>query len=304
MADYLIPRESDSHELQQYPYNVAHDPRIAIHVAFLQDFMHGNFLIEAPDIWVAYGIARVIQALMVIYYDLDPNYSRTIFTLTKVNRLPQPNWSSEKLAEYLEPDALESKTTILRALRSGTGLLGYPFGPLLPFVTSLYRHENLYEAAMHLILSRQLVYGGMSDSFYDAHYLSERQEELGEAQQAQEFLENRAIYELSFVAAFKALERFFDVNDFKKHEINEVIDGSPYPLISHDSEHVRRYEILRGLPDTTTLGELIRNYLDLRNITAAHANRRPPKNITQENIFELQYLVILLLKYAISYVAS
>ena len=142
----------------------------------------------------------------------------------------------------------------------------------------------------------------MPGSYYSSNYIWERKK-LTRWDLEKRYLEMRPRYEVAFLAAFKAIERFLRVNDIKKHSLEKSFKKLPYPNVKCSSKYSRFHEIFSGLPKRTTNGEIIGHFLNIRNIVAAHANQNPPPRfiVSEDSLFEIQLFVKHLIFGALDY---
>jgi hypothetical protein len=145
---------------------------------------------------------------------------------------------------------------------------------------------------MHFRESRQLFAGFMVGSYYHSHYRHDRREAPRWLMQKRYF-EQRARYELAFVAAFKAIESFFGVTMLRRNNLERAFAHLPFPVISPWKIYRRRHEIFSRFPAQVAYRDLILHFLDLRNAVAAHANLAPPPRfvLSEDNLFEIQLFV-------------
>lgn len=266
-------------------------PRLQVRAVFYA-YILGLLMIKAPNRREAYSLATAIQAFFSVCFGYVPRVDRSTYFLNELNRVPQPSWTEEDLLNALREANPGLTRLALADLRSGVYIQHDQIQLLPEYVKVIYGDQHLNEAITHLNQSYVLFYGHMTDSYYHFHY---RHERLSQSRSILEkrYLENRPRYEIAFLAAFKAIERFLRVNDVKKHEVERAFGRLPYSNISYDTEYTRWYEIFSGLPQKTTYGELVKHFLEIRNVVAAHANRKPPPRfmISEDSICEIQQFI-------------
>jgi len=106
------------------------------------------------------------------------------------------------------------------------------------------------------------------------------------------YYENRAKYELAFIAAFKGIEHILGVNDLKKNEITNVLEKSQ--ITTANNIYSRKYENSIGFEVNENWNKVLSHFIDIRNTVAAHGNKKPPieKIINFYSIYEIQKMLI------------
>lgn len=256
------------------------------------DWDRGLLMIQAPSRPKAYQVGEAVNGLFSVFlgYEQDPN--RDSFWLHECRRVPQADWSSKDIvANLLHVDRPEPED-ILHDLQSGYGLQFHHVEHLARYLPALALSQRLTTALMHFRESRQLFSGFMVGSFYHSHYRHDRRESPRWLMQKRYF-EQRARYELTFVAAFKAIESFFGVTMLRRNNLDRAFAHLSCPLITSRKIYRRRHEIFLRFPARVTYRDLILHFLDLRNAVAAHANPAPPPRfvLSEDNLFEIQLFV-------------
>ncbi|EIV99900.1 hypothetical protein [Thermoanaerobacter siderophilus] len=187
----------------------------------------------------------------------------------------------------------------LKSIDTGVELTKESLEDLKNFISRIYLNDDLCESLNHLLESRFLFNCFMTNSYYEYHYKYDRTE-MPEWLKEKMFYENRYRYQTAFVSAFKGIESFFRVNDFRKHEIEKLFNNIDYNDISFDTVYKRRFEIFSGETEEVRYGELLVHFLKLRNAVAAHHNKKPPVIITEDNICEIQNFLVELISKALT----
>ena len=98
------------------------------------------------------------------------------------------------------------------------------------------------------------------------------------------------------VATFKGIEALLGGKQLKKgKKLRETLRlASDFLGPVDDAIYQRRYEVCEGLEEMATLEAMIGRFLDIRNTTAAHANRQPPRKLqtTRARILEIQSFLL------------
>lgn len=132
----------------------------------------------------------------------------------------------------------------------------------------------------------------MSGSYYYSHYRHDRGR-LTDEQMALRYFEHRHRYELAFIAAFKALESVLRTTQIQDNRVEHLLTDLQDGRATADSPYERFHETFRGKPKQSTFGEMVRHFLKLRNVVAAHSNPRAPSEfkLSEDSIFELQAFI-------------
>lgn len=236
----------------------------------------------------------IIQILPLGAFDNDTQ-------IIEFMRLPKDTWTKDdwlvnvnsKVHNFHEYD-FEFKNY----LDSGLGIFTYDEAEkLINIIKICYSDYRLIESFRNLYQSLLLLNGNINSSYYNSHYQRERPD-VNKDIIEKAYYENREKYELSFIAAFKAIERLLNVNDIKKNEISKVLNESDLGFVKAESKYERYFEIFNGNTKYSTYEEMVYHFLDIRNTVGAHANKKPPieKIISFDSIYEVQNFVSLWLE--------
>lgn len=249
----------------------------------------GNVLIKATGLREAYRLARAFQTYLTILCEVTPNEERLEDYLIEISRIPQYWWNDEQLARHLVSEGVLDSSTLVTTLQSGQYLFAHYLQDAAKHVQIIYQDLHISEASAHLDQSYALFHGLMSGSYYHYHYSGDRVL-MSRDDLLKDYLENKAKYELAFLAAFKAIERLFGNSNFRKAQIESIFQSQPYGKIKQDDDWQSFHEIFSHKPEHRTFEEMVVHFLEMRNIVAAHGNRKPPQGflITQDNLFEIQ----------------
>lgn len=263
-------------------------------------FSHGsgNILIKATGLRSAYQLARAFQTYLTVYCEVPPDDDRTDDYLIELSQMPHHWWDEEQLANSIVSKQSLDPGSIVLPLTTGRYLFAGYLTDVPKYVPIIYGDVHISEATAHLDQSYALFYGLMSGSYYHFHYARDRVEQSRDIR-LKNYLEHRPRYELAFLAAFKAIELLIGNGNLKNATIDSAFRSNPYTLIKPSEVWERFHEIFVQKPRFSSFRVLLKQFLDMRNVVAAHGNRRPPKNflITQDNIYEIQrfasYLIYL-----------
>jgi hypothetical protein len=185
-----------------------------------------------------------------------------------------------------DPDLLSN------AMRSGNGLFHSQLQSACKFVAKVLAVPQLVASLTHLERSYCLFAGHMTGSYYHYHYRHDRSLESAYLRE-RKYLEQRTLYDLAFLSAFRALEALVGTTQIKENEIRQrlrVLDNNFGT--SFCSKPWRSYhEVFSSGRKKWRFDELITRYLRLRNAVAAHANPNPPFTLREDQVLEIQLLV-------------
>ncbi|MGH7592808.1 MAG: hypothetical protein ACRELE_03010, partial [Gemmatimonadales bacterium] len=79
------------------------------------------------------------------------------------------------------------------------------------------------------------------------------------------------------------------------------LDAAHYLGTPPETPYRRFHEIFRGYKKRTTVEEILKHFLRIRNAVAAHANSTPPRDLmlSEDNVYEIQNLVTFLIDRAV-----
>jgi len=263
-------------------------PKISVRVVFFE-IDHGLFLIEAPNQSTAYRVLRALDGFFYLANGEAPSSDRSIPKLNELKRMPNCNWTREKLIEELRERNIEISPTNVYELHSGWVVPQHDMRLLGPGIEAIYPNVHLVEALSHLGHSRYLFYGYMVGSYYHCHYKHDRSVQ-SRHQMHKKYFENRERYELSFVSAFKGIERILRIGQIKKHEITDRLTSLGILDIKPETMYRRWHETFSGHKKDISYSDIIKHFLDIRNAVAAHANPSPPDHfhISEDSLIEVQ----------------
>ncbi len=254
------------------------------------DFDVGNFLIKANSRESAYNIMNIILGFHLLYRNVVIEPDTSIYRLQEINKIPQYIWTAidvinalDKKIHYWYGEAESYR------LKSGFGVFDSTFKELKIFLECFYKDNDSRESLEHLIQSAQVFDYFPNSSYYHAHYSRDVKLE-SKAVYRKKYFEDKITYETAFLAAFKGIERFFRVTQIKENNLNRIFRDIPYNNITPKTKYKRYFEIFLGYKRNISYLDLIDHFLDLRNITAAHGNKKIQKEylINEFNIFEIQ----------------
>ncbi|MBP8083574.1 MAG: hypothetical protein KBH06_07570 [Spirochaetes bacterium] len=248
----------------------------------------GHFVIKSKSRKEAYHISNLIcgylslSAIGVENNDINllveiddiPNFSMEDIDLLRIiNNKMHSNWKLEDV----------------ELLSAGIYVLHEELMKLQKVLHNIYNNIILADCFTHFIQSLRILNGNMSISFYYSHYQYEILDVTNEIRE-KSYFEYRTLYEAAFTCAFKGIERFFNVNDIKYNDVKNIISNCKIKEIETNPNYTRNFERYIGLPIETNYEEILKHFVNLRNICGAHANKMPPldKFIYFDNVFEIQ----------------
>lgn len=252
---------------------------------------HGSLLLSSTSLDKAYGAVKYVDAFFFLYCGCSASIERSTMKLTEVSKIPQPTWSMDTLANHIVAPNIVTPELIL-GLYSGHGILRYEMETLGPWLQKLDQLPNMPKALAHLGYSQTLLNGFMTSSYYYFHYSRDRRERTYQ-EVKRLYWENRELYELAFVSGFKGLESLLGTGQIKIHQIDKLLIDLNHPEIQPHSIYCRRHEIFISRYKNSqkiTFSDLIKHFLHIRNVVAAHSNPNPPPQfyLAEDTIFELQ----------------
>ncbi len=297
----ILPQLKDSEARVQYiqDNNISHtvlhnrtlisiSKHIEIKVVYFA-YGTGNILIKATGLRKAYQLAKAFQTYLSIYCEVVPNGDRFNDYLIELSQIPQYAWNYEDLARSISSNSDFDLVSEVLPLRSGQFLFAHYLSDVAKYVPIIYEDVHILDSTAHLDQSYALFYGLMSGSYYHFHYARDRVLQSND-ELLKDYLEHKPKYELAFLAAFKAIELLIGKGNLNKSNLKSIFRSQPYSLIQHDSVWERFHEIFAQKPRYCSFEEILEHFLDMRNVVAAHGNRKPPKSflITPDNLFEIQ----------------
>ena len=261
------------------------------------DCDNGNFLIKANSRESAYNIMNIILGFHLLYRNVYIEPDISIYRLQEINKIPKYNWTVNDVINALDKkihDWYEEEESF--KLTSGFVVIEASFEELKVFIKCFYEDNDSREALEHLMQSVQVFDYFPNKSYYDFHYSRDVKWD-NRVVYIKKYLEDKITYETAFLAAFKGLERFFRATQIKNKNLNKIFQKIPYKDIKPQTKYKRYFEIFSGYKKNINYLDLIEHFLNLRNITAAHGNKKVLKEYTinEFNIFEIQLFLTILI---------
>lgn len=275
------------------------EPGVVLYVAHY-DVDVGHFVIGSRSRSKAYQLATILRAMFSLFHGWQPDDRTGHYFLQELKRLPRPDWDESRMLAELRELNHGIFDDFIHELRRGYHVMHDAYTRVPDFIKRTWKNIDIIEALDHMLESRFLFCGFMVGSYYDCHYAKDRRA-MPDWEIEKRYFERRYRYETAFVAAFKGLERFFGVNQIRKNNLGTVLEARAAFGIAPETRYTRYHEIFSGHEKYVTYRDLLSHFLDLRNIVAAHGNRRPPERakLIEDNVFEIQLFLLELLSKAI-----
>lgn len=266
----------------------------ALHVCFT-DFDRGHFIVKARSLRKAYELATAVRSFYYLMYSHPVEFNGMYPMLVELDAYPNANWTEQQLMDSIcRIEGSDMRSALDYAPVAVTSEIELRF--IVTCVPKLIDDVFLRDAAQHLAHSR-FVFNGLDRGLVARHVRVNRRG-LEKA-----YLENRAQYELSFLAAFKGLERLLRTGQIKRPAISRLLAETPYKKFRADSEYRRLHEVGPAFAATPAYFELVAHFLDIRNSVAAHANPHPNRAfvLRAATILEIQRFLEILCYEAMGY---
>lgn len=177
-------------------------------------------MISAPSQRKAYELALPFRSYLTVYLGFDLADSSDDFFLLELTTKPKFTATTHDIARLYRrlgpypsnPDFLSSD------MLSGTGLFHSQIRSACKFVAKILATPQLVASLTHLEQSHGLFAGHMTSSYYHHHYRHDRGAESAYLRE-KKYLEQRTLYDLAFLSAFRALEALLGTAQIKKDEI-------------------------------------------------------------------------------------
>lgn len=281
--DNRLPLEGEQVLLRQ--------PGIGRLSLLVHDVFNTLLMIAASSQRKAYSLALPFRSYVTIYLGRDLAESSGDFLL-ELSAKPKATATTRDIAclyRQLTPYPVDPDL-ISNALKSGIVLFHPQIRSACEFVVKILAVPQLVTSLMHLERSYFLFAGHMTYSYH--HYRHQRESESAYLRE-KKYLEERTLYDLAFLSAFRALEALLGAVQISKHDVGQrlraldVRFGTSFWSTRWKSFH----EVFSSGRKKWRFEELIIRYLNLRNAVAAHANPKPPFMLHEDQVLELQLLV-------------
>jgi hypothetical protein len=220
-----------------------------------------------------------------------PKTKGSIKRLVTFDEMPRLSWTKKDWNKYnkfvLENDCVIFKLSSEFDFFYGNEYLKnreYYF--LKGFIENFWNDRILIESINYMNCSLEMFDGNILNNF-PLYEFRDKPFRLSEEVLEKSYLEFRTKFEISFLSAYKGIERLFCVNqiikkDIKNHLINLGIDP--------ESKYNCMYLKLNNAYKIENYFECINLFRDVRSTVAAHSNKNPPyeKQINLYLIYEIQ----------------
>jgi hypothetical protein len=265
-------------------------------------YVHGGYrafiMIVAQSQRKAYLLGNGLKAILTCFQGLPPVENMSGYLLEFTNS-PSIDMCDEDIANLINPPFGGDRSinqTMICEIGTGTGIDHVQMRSACEVLDTAIDNNNLLDALMHLDYSLTLVWGDMTGSDYESHYSRDRKEACRYTMERQ-YLENRFRYDSAFVSAFRGIECILGKPHFRRHEIVNLLlrVDKRYGSNFNSGKYRSWHELFSSRRKYWRFSELIAKYLDLRNAVSAHGNPSPPHIVMEDQVFEIQYLLRLML---------
>lgn len=260
---------------------------------FVFDVDFSLILIKAPSQKKAYLIADPIKAYFSAFAGKYSPISHAFESLVEIKSMPAPTMTIAQIVNMYQPLSGNSIDTdwLARELFSGVYVTDDEIKVACDLTNRVLDHPRLIHALQHLAQSHHLLPGFMIGSYYYCHYRNDRRAEKPYFRQ-KKYLENRTMYDLAFLSAFRSIEATLGKSNFSRRDIPTLLNALDVKHATTFSSTPWRsfHEIFSGGKKTVPYHDIIEKHLRLRNAVAAHGNTQPPFDLTEDNVFEIQLL--------------
>jgi hypothetical protein len=280
-----LPREDEYVFLRQ--------PRVGTLSVLVHDVYDTLLMVSATSQRRAYALALPFRSYLTVYlgFDLDGSPYEFLLELTARPALTATTREIASLYRQLGSDRI-NLDFLYSTMVSGTRLYHPQIRSACKFVERTLTAPQLAASLMHLERSHFLFAAQMTSYYYHRHYRYQRRLESAYLRE-KKYLEERTLYDLAFLSAFRALEALLGTAQIKEHDIGQrlrALDdkfGTSFCSTRWKSYH----EVFSSGRKRWRFDELIARYLRVRNAVAAHANPRPPFPLREDQVLEIQRLV-------------
>ena len=282
-----LPREGEHVFLRQRSLG-----RLSI---LVHDVCDTLLMVSARSQRKAYALAMPFRSYLTVYLGFDLVDGGDDFFLAELTARPKLTATTRELASLyrqLQAHYPTNPEFLAHAMASGTGIFHSQIRGACKFVERVLAAPQLIASLTHLEQSHGLFRGHMTSSQYHRQYQHERRLESAYLLE-KKYLENRTVYDLAFLSAFRALEALLGTGQIKKREVGKLLHALDGKFgTSFCSKPWKSYhEVFSSRRKTWNFDELIIRYLDVRNAVAAHANPSPPFALREDQVLEIQRLV-------------
>ncbi len=260
---------------------------------FVHDVYDALLIISANSQEKAYELASPFRAFATVFLGCPPDDNAFEY-LIELKSKPEPSQTIRKIAQlynqiWQTPINLD---VLVSDLRSGSVIKQDRIRYGCNFVKNLISSQRLVLCLLHLERSHYLFSGFMSSSYYHYHYRYDRKAESKYVRR-KKYLEDKTKYDLAFLSAFRAIEALLGTLNLKKKEIGEKVNelDRKFKTSLANTPWTSYHEVFTTRRKKWNLSDLISLYLDTRNAVAAHANPKPPFNLHEDQVYEIQRLV-------------
>lgn len=260
---------------------------------FVFDVDASLILIKATSQKKAYLIADPIKAYFSAFAGKYSPNGHTFDSLVEINSMPTASMTIAQILDMCQRLSHYRIDTegVARELFSGVYVTTDEIKAACDLTSRALDDPGLVHALQHLAQSHYLLSGFMVGSYYYHHYRHDRRAERPYFRQ-KKYLENRTMYDLAFLSAFRSIEATLGKCNISKRDIPTLLKAldAKHATTFSSSRWRSFHEVFSGGKKTVPYHEIIEKHLRLRNAVAAHGNTQPPFDLTEDNVFEIQNL--------------
>jgi hypothetical protein len=268
------------------------------HFGRLSVFVHGAYdaflLVTARSQRKAYLIATAFRAAATCILGQSPSGDSDAY-LFELCSVPTKNMRRKDIVRSILQvgDAeMEPDIGVQMTIWSGTSLSHDQVAHACSISREALARPVILDALRHLGYSCTLHSGFMTGSFYQCHYSRDRRY-IAHYAVERDYYENRFKYDMAFVSAFRGIECVLGKPHFKKNEVSELLANTDrqYDTSFAVQRHRSWHEVFSSKKKWWRYSDLIEYYLKLRIAVSAHGNPSPPHIVSEDQVFEIQYLL-------------
>jgi len=270
------------------------EPKIGRIALLVFGNLHTALLVAARSQPKAYRLGKDLRAILTCIHGLEPPQYMDDF-LFELKAKPTGKMTLQEMAKAIRRPAYWTNpgSRVLEIdLKSGIHLDAQELSEALVILKRSIGDWRLHQALRHLENSYSIVWGFMVGSYYESHYSWDRAN-FSNYDLHKLYYESQVEYELGFLSAFRGIEALLGKNHLRKPELRKLLLRIDEKYKTHFSKNPYKsyFEIFSSKIHHWQYHELLSKYLYLRNSVAAHANPKPPSQVSVDQVLELQHLL-------------
>ena len=257
------------------------------------------FIVKTEERNFAYKFYSLLRGFYLLFYHESPwSIGDKMLSIYEYDRMPKESWTKREWIENSNSGIfinISDNVLIDADLRMGLEYFNDGEYHLVQrFVKDNWYNIIVIDAVDDLFNSLKLFDGNVVNN-YPIFDIRDTPRKIDNEIIDKAYYENKSFHELAYLCAFKGIERILDTNSINKKKISEILSSNRF---LPKEEYIKEYMYFVDNLRESTIENMIRLFIDIRNAAAAHANNNVPieKRVSVYSLYEIQNFLMFLIK--------